>query len=743
MSEIYADVIVEISHEKLDRTFQYRVPEELHTSVIPGTIVQIPFGKAGKIIKGYVVGLSEETKIPTEKIKDICAVAVSGAEGPKEALVSLAVWMKQHYGGTLVQSLKTVLPVRAPVKQRVLRKVRLNVSIGEAAEKHALFLKKHQVARARLLAALIDEGEIEDSLIRNKLHVTNAVVKALAEQGLVAVDENISYREPPKFKGRREVHSLNCEQRKVYEAFAAEYEAGKREVYLLHGITGSGKTEVYMEMIDRVLSDGKQAILLIPEIALTFQTVMRFNRRFGDRVSYMHSRLSAGERYDQFEKAASGKLDIMIGPRSALFTPFPNLGIIIIDEEHEGSYKAENVPRYHARETAIERAREAGASVVLGSATPSVDACYRARRGEYRLLELKNRALEKASLPEVFVVDLRKELMEGNRSMFSGLLRQKLSERLAAGEQSMIFLNRRGYAGFVSCRKCGFVYRCPHCEVSLSAHRGGRLVCHYCGYETVLSKTCPECGSGYIGGMKAGTEKIERELARFFPGARLLRMDADTTRNRNDYEKILAAFADEKADILVGTQMIVKGHDFPKVTLMGVLAADLSLNVGDYRASERTFQLVTQAAGRAGRGEKAGEVVIQTYQPDNYSIAAAARQDYNEFYAKEIAFREFMGYPPAAHLLKILVESPSEEAGKRAAELCASCVKEVGEGKLIGPGTDIIGKLNDIFRFTVYVKHSDYEVLTRIKDSLEKLRQEGEKAGDPVRTRVSFDFDPQ
>ncbi len=743
MSGLFADTIVEISHEKLDRTFQYRVPEELRDKVVPGTLVNIPFGRSGKLIKGYVVSLSDTPKLSPEKIKDIASTALPEEEGPKEALVRLAVWMKKNYGGTLIQSLKTVLPVRAPVKRRIRRRVRLMVSPEEAAEKHAQFLKKHQVARARLLAALMDEGETEEALIKDKLHVTGAVVKALSVQGLISVEEFFSYREPPKMNSNKEVPALNGEQRRIYEAFAADYEAGRRGVSLLHGITGSGKTEVYMEMIERVISDGKQAILLIPEIALTFQTVMRFNRRFGDRVSYMHSKLSAGERYDQFERAATGKLDIMIGPRSALFTPFMNLGIIIIDEEHEGSYKAENVPRYHARETAIERARQAGAFVVLGSATPSVDSYYRAKKGEYRLFELKHRAVENSFLPKVSVVDLRQELMDGNRSMFSNLLKTRLSERLEAGEQSMIFLNRRGYAGFVSCRKCGFVYRCPHCEVSLSAHKGGKLVCHYCGYETMLSRTCPECGSGYIGGMKAGTEKIERELSRAFPGARILRMDADTTKNKNDYERILEAFADEKADILVGTQMIVKGHDFPKVTLMGVLAADLSLNVGDYRAAERTFQLVTQAAGRAGRGERAGEVVIQTYQPENYSIAAAARQDYNEFYAREIAYRELMGYPPAAHLLKILVESPSEEKGKCAAELCAAFIRKRGEGRVIGPGTDIIGKLNDIYRFTVYVKHEDYEVLTGIKDGLEELRQAGEEAGDTARTRVSFDFDPQ
>ncbi|MDE6688104.1 MAG: primosomal protein N', partial [Lachnospiraceae bacterium] len=378
-------------------------------------------------------------------------------------------------------------------------------------------------------------------------------------------------------------------------------------VSLLHGITGSGKTEVYMELIEKNISMGKQAIVLIPEIALTFQTLMRFYARFGDRVSVLHSRLSDGERYDQYERARTGQLDVMIGPRSALFTPFMQLGLIVIDEEHENSYKSEKMPKYHAREVAEYIAKRDHAALVLGSATPSLESYYRALKGEYRLYELKYRP-QNAVLPQVYIADMRKELKEGNKSFFSRKLKELMLERLLREEQIMLFINRRGYAGFVSCRECGYVVKCPHCDVSLSQHHGNgmyqkkeqKLICHYCGYQTDMLMECPECGSPYIAGFRAGTQRIEEELKKWYPSVRVLRMDADTTRKKEDYEKILSSFAAHEADVLIGTQMIVKGHDFPNTTLVGAIAADLSLSVGDYRAAERTFQLLTQAAGRAG-----------------------------------------------------------------------------------------------------------------------------------------------
>ena len=497
-----------------------------------------------------------------------------------------------------------------------------------------------------------------------------------------------------------------------------------------------------MELIAYAVSRRQQAIVLIPEIALTYQTVMRFYRRFGDRVSVINSRLSAGERFDQFERAKRGELDVMIGPRSALFTPFPNLGIIVMDEEHEPAYQSEITPRYHAREVALQRGRMEGAKVVLGSATPSLEAYYGARTGEMRLFTLSRRA-GAAAMPEVLVVDLRKELREGNRSILSRRLREQMERRLDLGQQTMLFLNRRGYAGFVSCRSCGHVILCPHCDVSLSLHKNGRLICHYCGYEQPAVKTCPSCGSGFIRSFQAGTQQVEEEVQRAFPQARILRMDLDTTREKDGHAAILSAFANHEADILVGTQMIVKGHDFPDVTLVGVLAADLSLHIPDYRSGERTFQLLTQAAGRAGRGRLPGEVIIQTYDPEHYSVQTAARQDYESFYEQEIEYRSMAGYPPVGGLLAIhcscedaqllemacgylkrfieLAAKPEEiTASSQSSDGCAQDSARRGRVVVLGPADDRIAKIQDIYRKVIYLKHADLHVLTAVKNKIER-----------------------
>ena len=489
-----------------------------------------------------------------------------------------------------------------------------------------------------------------------------------------------------------------------------------------------------------MVARGKQAIVLIPEIALTYQTLLRFYRRFGNRVSVMNSTLSAGEKYDQCQRAKAGEIDVIIGPRSALFTPFPNLGLIIMDEEHESSYKSEGTPKYHARETAEKLAELTGASLVLGSATPSVEAYYRAKEGKYTLFTLKDR-LTGGSLPQVEVVDLREELRAGNRSIFSRKLQDLLADRLSKGEQSMLFLNRRGYAGFVSCRSCGLVIKCPHCDVSLSEHGGKRMICHYCGYTAPKPTLCPSCGSKYVLGFKAGTEQIEEKLKELFPQARTLRMDRDTTGTKDSYEKILSAFANQEADVLIGTQMIVKGHDFPNVTLVGVLAADLSLGVNDYRAGERTFQLLTQAVGRAGRGDKPGFAVIQTYQPEHYAVVQAAAQDYESFYQEEILYRELGGYPPACHLLAVQVFSQDEKAGERLAATLAERVKaKISERgtTLLGPSPATIGRINDIYRYVIYLKSMDYAKLVALKDELEDFLSTAQIN----RENIQFDFDP-
>lgn len=735
----YANVIVDISLEKLDKTFQYRIPERLSGVIGVGMPVTVPFG--ARRMRGYVVELTDTAEYDPEKMKEILSVEERGI-AIESQLIALAAWMKKNYGGTMNHALKTVMPIKQKKKSVERRTVCLALQPSEAEKKLAEYERKHSTARARLLSELLKEGELEWSLVTQKLNVAGTAVKAMEADGVVRIVSETKYRNPvERFMPREGIKELNEEQQKAVCSVTEDYDAGIRGTYLLKGVTGSGKTEVYMALIAHVLEQGRQAIVLIPEIALTYQTVLRFYSRFGSRVSIMNSRLSPGEKYDQFERAKKGDIDIMIGPRSALFTPFPDLGIIIIDEEHEPSYKSETLPRYHARETAIRRAKMAGASVVLGSATPSVESYYRAMRGEYRLLELRRRVLEKP-LPVCEIIDLREELFRGNRSILSDRLSELMEDRLRKGEQTMLFLNRRGMSGFVSCRACGHVIKCPHCDVSLSQHGGaqeGRLVCHYCGYEEPVPKTCPACGSRYISGFKAGTQKIELIVKQRFPGARVLRMDMDTTRSKEGHEQILSAFANREADILIGTQMIVKGHDFPDVTLVGVLAADLSLNVGDYRAPERTFQLLTQAAGRAGRGERPGNVVIQTYTPEHYSIVTAKEQDYEAFYRQEIEYRRLLRYPPVWNLLLILVTSGEEAAAARAAEALADKIKSGGALLPIGPADAPVAKISDIYRKVIYIKTEDYRTLVEVKDVLEDDIREN---GLFKEVSVQFDFNP-
>ncbi len=741
---MYADIIVDISHEKLDRPFQYLVPASLEGVLEEGMCVKVPFGRGNKLITGYVIELTTECRFAQERIKEIHSIVTDSA--PSDGvMVRLAAWMKVHYGSTMIQALKTVLPVKKAVRQlehktvvRICDRETLIAAYGEAK-------RKKQSAKERLLRELLENETIPYEWVTGKLGIAAPTVRSLVSASLIRVETSVSYRNPVKLTGAEENrNALSPAQQEIVETVLADYDAGKPRTYLIHGITGSGKTEVYMALAEQVVARGKQVTVLIPEIALTYQTLLRFYRRFGNRVSVMNSTLSPGEKYDQCERAKKGEIDVIIGPRSALFTPFPNLGLVIMDEEHEGSYKSENMPKYHARETAEELCRLCSASLVLGSATPSMEAYSRAKNGTYRLFTLKER-LTGGSLPVVHTVDLRQELKEGNRSIFSGKLKELLAQRLNRGEQSMLFLNRRGYAGFISCRLCGHVMKCPHCDVSLSEHRNGQLICHYCGYSQPKVTRCPACGSKYILGFRVGTQQIEEKIAELFPEARVLRMDADTTKTKDSYEKILAAFASGEADILVGTQMIVKGHDFANVTLVGILAADLSLAAGDFRAGERTFQLLTQAAGRAGRGEKPGEVVIQTYQPEHYAVVHAAAQDYEGFYQEEILYREMLGYPPASHMLAVQIQAQDAGEGMALAEKLAGQAagfidktEPIGHRMMIlGPAPANIGKINDIFRIVFYVKYEKYGTLVSVKDCLEAYLKNY-----PGRENVQFDFDP-
>ena len=738
---MYADIIIDITHEKLDKVFQYRIPSELEGILEVGTEVIVPFGRGNKETGGYVIGFSETADYDADKIKFILRRA-EDKRVIESKLVALAAWMKEVYGGTMIQALRTVLPIKKQEKIKKKRTVRLLLSEEEGRKRLDAFLHKNQKARARALAGLLDQPCQDYELLTKKLHVTLPVLRAMEEQGILVIESQDALRNPVCYRRTEEKETiLTNEQEQAVSSFVQDYEKGYRKTYLVYGVTGSGKTEVYMKMIQHVVENGKQAIVLIPEIALTYQTVLRFYNRFGNRVSILNSRLSQGERSDQMERVKRGEVDVMIGPRSALFTPFDNLGLIVIDEEHETTYKSEQVPRYHARETAIRRAKLEGASVVLGSATPSLEAFYRCRQGEFTLLELKNRATAQ-SLPEVYTVDMREELKHGNRSIISDKLKEMMEDRLEKRQQIMIFLNRRGNAGFVSCRECGYVVKCPHCDVALSAHKNGKLVCHYCGYERPSMPSCPECGSHYIGGFRAGTQQIEELVKKMFPTARVLRMDMDTTKKKDSHEKILSAFASEEADILIGTQMIVKGHDFPQVTLVGILAADMSLYSNHYQSAERTFQLLSQACGRAGRGQEKGEVIIQTYSPQHYSIQTAARQDYESFYEEEMNYRMLMGYPPAEDLLAIWMTGEEEEHLKVAAGYLKEFTERINrEGKLtvIGPAAPYVSKINDQYRQIIYVKSEDYEWLVRAKDLLEQYIDMN-RGFDHL--RIQFDFNP-
>ncbi|MEE0685590.1 MAG: primosomal protein N' [Lachnospiraceae bacterium] len=741
---MYAKVIVDISHEKLDKGFDYRIPAHLDGEVHPGVQVNIPFGKGNRIIQGYVIEVKETAGYAEDKIKEITSV-VKNSIPIESRLISLAWFIKENYGSSMNQALKTVIPIKE-TKKSVVKKVvcliaddeKLNIAIDK-------YERKHATARLKLLYALKENREMAWTLVR-KLGVTLAVAKALEDEGLVLIKEETVYRNPIKYTDLLPYDiKLNKEQEKISKGICAYIDnnaMGYGGIHLIHGITGSGKTEVYMDIIDKVIAKGQEVIVLIPEIALTYQTVMRFYRKFGDKVSIINSKLSAGERFDQFERAKKGEIKIMIGPRSAVFTPFRNLGLIIIDEEHESSYKSETAPRYHARETAIHRAKGEGAAVILGSATPAIDSYYKALTGEYILYELKSRAKE-SKPATVHIVDMREELAMGNRTMFSSKLDELIKDRLAKKQQIMLFINRRGYAGFVSCRNCGTARKCPHCDVGLTLHNNSKLICHYCGYETPMPKTCPECDSKYIAAFGTGTQKVEEAVKKMYPTARTLRMDMDTTSKKDGYEQILSQFSNGEADVLIGTQMIVKGHDFPNVTLVGIIAADMSLYASDYRSSEKTFQLLTQAEGRAGRGSIDGEAVIQTYSPENGSIIAASKQDYTEFYNQEILYRTISEYPPVVSLMAVQLTSKDDSLlnvlANKIKDMIGKAVVDIKNIRIIGPADANVARINDVYRKVIYIKSREYDILVKIKDFIEarfEVMEENKRAS------VQFDFNP-
>ena len=721
----YAGVIVDGKVEALDRVFSYRIPAALADRIRPGVRVRVPFGKGDHEKAGYVVTLSDRTDVPDEKIKDLLGVKDLTGDAA-EIRVALAAWMRGEYGCTMSQALKVCLPPAKAAQVRIQRILHLAADRDQAKALLAEAERKKHHAKARLIAALIEDPSVPQSAVTGRLQITRPTIDALVRDGVIRVEER-EITGPAQPETERVKITLNPDQQHIADEIWQGYTHGDSRPSLIYGITGSGKTEIYLELMERVIAQGKQVILLIPEISLTYQTLMRFYRRLGHRVSYVHSRLTPAEKAEQFARAADGEIDVMIGPRSALFTPFAKLGCIIVDEEHDDAYQSDQTPRYHAVETAFHLGELTGSLVIAGSATPSIDRYDRAIKGELRLFSLTRRAHEGALLPDVTVCDMREEMKNKNRSIFSAPLREAIEGCLERHEQMMLFLNRRGFSGFVSCRSCGTPLTCPHCDISLTAHRDGRLRCHYCGYTRILPKQCPVCGSEYLAGFGMGTEKAEELVKQAFPGIRTLRMDADTTSGKDGHSQILRAFGAGEADVLIGTQMIVKGHDFPAVTLVGILMADLSLYSADYRASEKTFGLLTQAAGRAGRADLPGQVIIQTYNPEHYAIQCAALQDYPAFYEQEIAYRQLMHYPPCGYLMNVQFASPDERTAERAADDCAAFLKRQPETSaykmaVIGPGSPQVSKIKDQYYRHLIVKAEDKTALAALREAI--LRRE-------------------
>lgn len=654
--------------------------------------------------------------------------------------------------------------IKDKVRKKTVKSVTAAVS-GQAAQ-DALASFSGQARRQKEVLQFLLEAGMALSLqeVLSTLQVTAGTVKKLAEKGYVHIEDVEVFRDP--YAGRRfqssEPLSRTPEQEVVYHQLAQALDARQHEVFLLHGVTGSGKTEVYLQTIERCISSGRQAIVLVPEISLTPQMVERFKGRFGGKVAVMHSRLSGGERYDEWRKIREGRVEVAIGARSAIFAPFKQLGLIVMDEEHETSYKQEETPKYHARDVAVRRARQHGAAVILGSATPSLESYHAARSGggdlgEYSpvLLEMKQRP-SGSKLPVVHIVDMREELKDGNRSMFSRPLHAGIAARLERGEQTVLFLNRRGYSTFVMCRSCGYVAGCPDCDISLTYHqKSNNLRCHYCGYAETAPAVCPECGSEHIRYFGTGTQRVEDELAKLFPGIRVIRMDVDTTSEKGSHEKLLQAFREKKGDVLLGTQMVAKGLDFPDVTLVGVIAADTALNFPDFRSAEKTFQLLTQVAGRAGRHLLPGEVFIQSYIPDHYSIIHASGHDYLAFVRDELKHRKALHYPPYSRLILVTLSHEKLPLLLRMAENFTGDLRAKAQRQgwfvsldrfaaaaldILGPVASPIPRIKNRYRFQCMVKYrGDLDAVDLVREvastTLTQLKD--------ATLQISIDVDPQ
>jgi primosomal protein N' (replication factor Y) (superfamily II helicase) len=693
----YAGIIVNNEALQLDRIFTYEIPEELRDSINMGLRVKVPFGKGNSLLDGFVIRLYEdyfEDFTYIKKIKNICdeMVLLNSSD------IELIEYMREKYLCTYIDAVKTIIPTGTikGVKNKLSEVISLGMPLSGSYNKEPYLSIYNSVK--------LHNGLYNRSQLSKMFGVSMSSVNTMIKYGFLKKESIVVDRYNNRSYKPYERRTLNTEQKKAVDIILNS-ESNK---FLIHGVTGSGKTEVYMHLVNEMMDQGRNSIILVPEISLTPQMVERFKGRFGSSITVFHSKLSEGERYDEWLRVKQGKVKVAIGARSAIFLPFSELGLIVIDEEHENSYKSDSNPKYDARDVAFYKSNLFNAKVVLGSATPSMEMYHRSIKKEITLVELKNRA-DNGKLPQVEVIDMRKELLENNKSIFSRSLYQGIKDSLLKREQIILFLNRRGFSTFVSCRKCGYVFKCGKCDISMTYHvENNRLSCHYCGSQRQVTRTCPKCGSNYVKYFGAGTEKIETEIKRFFSEARVIRMDFDSTRKKDSYEEIYNTFKDGEADILVGTQMIAKGLDFPNVTLVGVLAADMSLNLPDYKSSEKTFQLLTQVAGRAGRGKKEGKVIIQTYSPEHYSIIYSKDNNYEEFFQKELSIRRDMDYPPFTNLMLINFSSKQEELLVRVMQDFGIKLKDYMKNRdtvtILGPCPSPISKIKEHYRWQLIIK---------------------------------------
>ena len=728
--KLYAEVIINSEALEIDRPFTYKVPEEFNNEIKIGQIVKVPFGKGNKTSEGFILNLKNDDNIKF-KIKNIAAILVKDPVIDEDD-INLIEFLREKTLCKYIDAFRLLIPVGimkgAKAKKKkviVLKNEDLsNIKNPDGYKKIIEFFKTNS-------------GKYTKSELINEHSISQYKLNKLIENEVLSIEEESVFRYNDRVYNKDSAKTLTIEQENIIR----EYINSDDKMFLLKGVTGSGKTEVYMKLVERVLLEEKSAIILVPEIALTPQMIERFKGRFGVNVALFHSKLSDGERFDEWFRVKEGKAKVIVGARSAIFLPAKNLGLIIIDEEHENTYKSEQNPKYQTKEVAEYLSELKGCKVILGSATPSIETYYRALTGEMKLLELNSR-VDNKPMPPMKVIDMRNELKGGNKSLFSRELFIAIQERLKRKEQIILFLNRRGFSTFVSCRSCGYVFKCDECDISMTYHKNGLLICHYCGKTKMEPRECPKCHSKYVKFFGAGTQRVEEEVKKYFNNVRILRMDVDTTRDKHSYERIYNTFKNGEADILIGTQMVSKGLDFKNVTLVGILAADMSINIPDYRAAERTFQIITQVAGRAGRGDKQGEVLIQTYTPQHYSLQYAVNYDYEGFYEKEFTVRAMMKYPPFGKLLLINGTSKKEELLKNFMHKITMMIKPLVEScldiEILGPIPCMISKVKENYRWQIVIKGEFDSYFS--KNIKEILYDENKNVYNDI--RISMDINP-